>query len=318
MPTASEPVQQAVRALGRGRWLLAVSGGTDSAVLLHAAATVLPARSLVVATFNHGTGVWAERASSHVAAVAAHYGLPCVVGRAHGPPAGTEAGWRAARWQFLRECATVARATVATAHTRDDQLETVFIRLLRGTGARGLAGLYAASPVRRPLLALAREVTARYAAEHALQVADDPANRDRRHLRTRVRLDLLPALAAVRPAFPSELLALARSAASWREQIEQVALNFPTMPDHPGPAGSMAFPRHLLRTLPDASLRVLWPALAARAGIVMDRRGTERLASFTIEGETGQSIQLAGHARVVMARAAIALHPRAPGGAPRA
>lgn len=304
-------VQRAVAALGSGRWLLAVSGGVDSMVLLDAAAATLPRRSIVVATFHHGSGRWADRAAQLVATRAAALGLPCVVGRSAGPagrnPTGrpTEARWRAARWRFLEDAAARAGAAIVTAHTRDDQIETVFMRALRSAGARGLAALYADSPIRRPLVYTSRASVAGYAANHRVPFLDDPANIDRRHLRVRVRLDILPAIEAVRPGFAGELLALAQSAADLRRQIEHLALSFTMM--HPAP-GLVAFERPPLRAVPEPDLRTLWPALAARAGVVMDHRGTRRLAAFTIEGETGQSIQLAGGIIVRMRRDAIAIH----------
>src|SRR4051812_47249644 len=89
-----------VAAMGRqrGPWLLAVSGGVDSMVLLDAAATVLARQELVVATFDHGTGPAATAAVALVAARTQACALQCVVGRAS--VRGTsEAVWRAERWR---------------------------------------------------------------------------------------------------------------------------------------------------------------------------------------------------------------------------
>lgn len=296
---------------GADVWVLAVSGGIDSMVLLDAAAAVLPSARLLVATFDHGTGRWAAAAARLVARRAAALGVPCVCGRARGEDAGspTEAAWRAARWAFLREVAARTGGTVVTAHTADDQLETVVMRVLRGAGARGLAALHAAGPVRRPLVQTPRAVVGAYAAARGVAYVDDPANTDRRHLRARVRHDLLPAIAAVRPAFAGEMEVLSRKAAALRGQIERAALKFPLMIQ---PSGAATFARAPFRDLSGPALRTLWPALAARAGVVLDRRGTERLAAFTIEGETGQSIQLAGGVAVAMERTALVFRGAAP------
>ncbi|MGI8547307.1 MAG: tRNA lysidine(34) synthetase TilS [Gemmatimonadaceae bacterium] len=291
-------------------WLLAVSGGVDSMVMLDAASAVLCGRDITVATFDHGTGPSAAAAAELVQQTAARARIRCVRGAApaHEMGHGTEAEWRRQRWQFLNDAAARARARVVTAHTRDDQIETVFMRVLRGAGARGLAGLEASSPVLRPLLDISRSDILCYAAGRKTTFVTDPSNLDRRHLRNRVRLDLLPAVEARRPQFGLELLGIARRAADWRAQIEAIALTFPMMTDH---AGTHSFARRSLRDYPHTSLQVLWPPLAARAGIIMDRRGTERLAKFTIEGETGQAVQLAGGVEVTMSREAINLRRRA-------
>lgn len=276
-------------------------------VLLHAAIATLPSGDITVGTFDHGTGAFASAAAALVARTAAAAGIACVSGSstAQMPMARTEADWRRERWRFLYGVASRVGGRVVTGHTRDDQVETVFMRALRGAGARGLAGLYAPSPVERPLLDFARSDILAYASECKITFMTDPSNLDRRHLRNRVRLDLLPSIEALRPGFSSDLLKLGRQAADWRAQMEAVALTFPMMTDHPG---MYTFERASLRGYSPDALSVLWPSLAARAGVIMDRRGTDRLAKFTIEGETGQTIQLAGGVEVTTSRESIELH----------
>jgi tRNA(Ile)-lysidine synthase len=285
----------------KGMYVLAVSGGMDSMVLLHAAAAVCPLDRLVVGTFDHGTGSAATLASHRVKAQCATFGIECHVGRAS-TPGTTEAEWRRGRWEFLMSVAKSYGASVVTAHTRDDQIETVFIRALRDAGPRGLAALYAPSPVVRPLLGIARTMVQQYSDRCGITFVTDPSNADRRHLRNRVRLDLLPAILAVDPQFGEDLLDLAQRAADWRARIDQIATTFTMMHDA---TGSYTFPRPQFAEYSEDALRTLWPALAARTGVVMDWRGTHRLATFTIEGETGQSIQLSGGITVHMRRTAI-------------
>jgi tRNA(Ile)-lysidine synthase len=280
--------------------VLAVSGGMDSMVML-AAASRLPRqarRRMVVATFDHGTGKAAGRAASLVRREAARFAIPCVAGRASS--VGTrEDEWRRARWTFLESVRAARSASIATAHTRDDQVETVFMRILREAGPRGLAGLYAESEVIRPFLDLTRAEISSYATANAVRYADDPSNSDPRHLRNRIRLDLLPALVRRNPEFPAELLALARASADWRRSLEDLAT---TVDATPAVDGVLRIARSSLSGFDDASLRVLWPALAARANVVMDRRGTHRAAEFTIRGATGGAIQLSGGVEIVMRR----------------
>lgn len=294
--------------MGEPPWLLAVSGGPDSMVLLDAAAAVHPRTALAVATFDHGTGAHASEATALVARRAAELRLPVVVGAGTPMHRSTEADWRAARWRFLREASARLGARIVTGHTRDDQIETIFMRALRGAGARGLAALFASSGVVRPLLDVSRADILSYARSRDITFVTDPSNADRRHLRNRVRLDILPAILAARPGFGDELIDIGRRAAEWRARIEAVALTFPMMTE---PSGSQSFARPPFAGHSADSLRVLWPALAARAGVVLDWRGTERLASFTIDGETGQSIQLAGGVEVRMERGALVFAPLA-------
>lgn len=211
----------------------------------------------------------------------------------------SEHAWRQERWAFLRATATDFGAPVATAHTLDDQVETVFIRALRDAGARGLAGLYAESEVLHPLLELKRSALAAYAQSHGVTYVDDPSNLSRAHLRNRVRHDLLPAIARVRPTFVAELLDVARGAAGWRLAIDQMAEAVRVVHQEDG---SFRIARSDLSGYSPDSLRVLWPAIAARAGVIMDRRGTQRLSQFTIDGATGGAIQLSGGVEVRMYR----------------
>ena len=280
--------------------VLAVSGGLDSMVLL-TAATRLPARkrkNVFVATFDHGTGKAAGRAAALVARYSFQSGFLCVTGRAS--TVGTkEEEWRRGRWEFLRQVASKRAASIVTAHTLDDQIETVFMRILREAGPRGLAGLYAESEIIRPFLSIGHPRLAGYAHRLRVPFVQDPSNRDRKHLRNRIRLDILPSIVKRNPAFPDELLAVARKSATWRRSIEDLAGNVETESERDG---ALRVSRSSLKGYDADSLRVLWPALAARASVVMDRRGTHRAAEFTISGATGGTIQLSGGVEIVMRR----------------
>jgi tRNA(Ile)-lysidine synthase len=285
---------------GPGRILLAISGGVDSMVLLHAAAALPRNRrpAFLVASFDHGTGIAARRALDLVRRRTKDLDIPFVAGHAD-KAAFTEHEWRVARWAFLREQASIIGGPIATAHTLDDQIETVFMRILRDAGPRGLAALYAETEIVRPFLSLRRTDIARYADENQVAFADDPTNAMRNHLRNRVRHDLLPAISRVRPTFSSQLLSIARKSAEWRTRMTQIADSIEI--EHRAD-GSLRVARGALRGYDAESLRALWPSIAAKADIVMDRRGTHRLAEFTMKGVTGGSIQLSGGVEVRMFR----------------
>ena len=306
----SSPRDPAIRAVTRAvrhalqphpRLVLAVSGGLDSAVLLDAVvAAGLRRRVQMVATFDHGSGAPATRAAAFVARAAARLGLPCAVGRASaGGARDTEAAWRDARWAFLRDVAAAVDGAVVTAHTRDDQVETVAMRILRGAGARGLAGLDTDGPVVHPLLTVTRATLAAYArAAHVVHVTD-PSNRTRRYLRNRLRADVLPAFRVVAPWAEPWLHDLGCRAAAWRRDVERVAAGVAVTQTADG---RTVIARDALLPYRSGELATLWPALAARVGVTLDRRGTERIAAFTPGAGAGARIQLSGGVEVVRVR----------------
>jgi tRNA(Ile)-lysidine synthetase-like protein len=285
--------------------VLAVSGGADSMVLMDAVArarsalaSLSPDVPVTVVTFDHGTGPFATRAAMLVAEEGGRLGFDVRVGRAALAGA-TEAEWRAARWRFFRE-ACGPGAIIATAHTRDDQVETVVMRVLRGAGARGLAALTALSGgVARPFLRISRSAVRRYASGREVLFIDDPSNESRAYLRNRIRHDLLPAIRTVRPLFEEELLNVSDDAAQWRAAVDDMATAFVS---ERADDGAIRVARGELATYDSAALCVLWPAIAARALVTLDRRGTLRLAQFTTSGAPGARIQLSGGVEVIRHR----------------
>jgi tRNA(Ile)-lysidine synthetase-like protein len=292
-----QTVDSAVRkALGRKPVLLAVSGGLDSMVLLESAAR--SRTDILVATFDHGTGDFASAAVNLVANRAFALGVPCVIGRI-ARKSTREHEWREARHSFLNEVAEREGRAIVTAHNRDDQVETVFMRILRNAGPRGMSGLFAESTLLRPLLEFSRAELALYVEALGIVHLEDPSNTAPIHMRNRVRNEILPAMRKVRPSIDADLLEIARKSADWRQKMDALAEMLAT--EH-AKKGELRVERDRLRTYDATSLRVIWPALAARASVVMDRRGTHRAAEFTINGMTGGSIQLSGGVEIVMRR----------------
>ena len=282
----------------RQRLVLAVSGGIDSAVLLDATARLRrTAHHIVVASVDHGTGAAATEATQRVLAAAARHGLPAVSERLSSTRQ-SEAAWREGRWAFLREVAGAEQASVATAHTRDDHIETVVMRILRGASARGLAGLHAPSPIERPLLGLGRMDVRQYATRRRVEFTEDPTNVSRAWLRNRIRLDLLPAIRAVLPGFEEDILAISRQAAELRIGLDSLVSLF----ERAGPERSLiALDADRLSPFPDEALKVLLPALLSRAGVTLDRRGLVRLAEV-VRGLPGTRGQLSGGFEAVRTR----------------
>jgi tRNA(Ile)-lysidine synthase len=284
---------------GRETLVLAVSGGLDSMALMHLAASVREKqkKTLIVATFDHRSGAHSAAAVRFVQKQAAQLGIRCIAGRAK-VVSRREHEWREERWNFLRAIAARSAGQVVTAHTLDDQVETVFMRILRDAGPRGLAGLFAESEVVRPFLTVRRTELAEYARLNGVRHVDDPSNESRAHLRNRVRHELLPAISKIRPSFSKDLLSIARMASNWRAEMAGTVETIGTV----GKDGALYVARADLAGYDAESLRTVWPAIAAKAGVVMDRRGTHRLAEFTMKGHTGGSIQLSGGIEVRMSR----------------
>jgi len=277
--------------------------------LMHAFARAAPRSVVAVATFDHGTGPAATAAARMVRVSATELGFQAVVGHAAVPGA-NEAEWRDARRQFLRGVADRFDGRIATAHTRDDQVETVLIRVLRDSGARGLAGLYAESEMIRPLLDFSRAQVASYAQAAGVQWVDDPTNASPQFLRNRVRRDLLPALTAMRPELPAALLGLARRAATWRRSLDELTAGTVLLR---ADGSSLAVATSDLSAYSRSELAVLWPALAARVGLAMDWRGTERAVAFTNRSRPGARIQLSGGWEIARSRDSFELRRWRPG-----
>jgi tRNA(Ile)-lysidine synthase len=207
--------------------LVAVSGGADSVALLRALCGSGQAGEgrLIVAHFNHCLrGAESEADEAFVAELAQQLGLQLVAGKAAGDLAaggsgeGVEGAARQARYEFLASAAgQVGARYVATAHTADDQVETVLFNILRGTGLAGLAGiprirkLREATTIVRPLLDVTRGEVLDYLQSLGQPYRDDSSNRQENYTRNRIRLQLLPMLEReFNPRVREALLRLAR------------------------------------------------------------------------------------------------------------
>ncbi len=278
-----------------GPLVLAISGGRDSMALMRAMARWAPQRLAVVATFDHGTGGYATDSAALVAAEARRLGLNVVRERAR-MPAFTEAAWREARWGFLHRVARAYKGRVVTAHTRDDQAETIVMRAMRGAGARGLAALAAPSSIVRPWLPVSRAEVAAWAAAESVPFLDDPMNSSRRFQRGRVRHELLPALEAVNPGITATLLDLGEQAAVWRRGVEHFV---DTLGIQRVSASVLRMPTAAFDRTTDAGRAILWPACFARLGIALDGRGTRELVRFSSSRRRGAHVELSGGSKVL-------------------
>lgn len=187
--------------------VLAVSGGPDSVALMWLAArwrrSLARGPELTVVTVDHGLRAEAAREAREVKRLAVELGLAHRTLRWRGPkPAtGLPAAAREARYRLLAQAARSAGAShVLTAHTRDDQAETLLMRLLRGSGIAGLSAMARLTTrdeivLARPLLDVPKSQLVATLKRARIGFADDPSNRDAAFTRSRLRA-LLPQLAA--------------------------------------------------------------------------------------------------------------------------
>jgi tRNA(Ile)-lysidine synthase len=193
------------------RVLAAVSGGPDSVALLHllVRAGLDLGLSLGVAHFDHGLrGADSDDDAAFAARLAQELGLPFHLGtgdvrrEARERKISLQMAARDLRLPFLKEtCRLHGYHKLALGHTADDQVEQFLLRLLRGTGLEGLKGMRFTAPdgLVRPLLAVGKEVLLAWLRREALPYREDASNLNRRYLRNRVRLELLPVLARFNP-----------------------------------------------------------------------------------------------------------------------
>ncbi len=314
-------LESAARRLGLSEQgvLVAVSGGVDSTMLLHGLCLLAKRLELRlgVGHVNHGLrGAESDADEAFVREVATGLGLPAEVTRVEprrlregGPsrarPTLQEA-CRRVRYQALEaQAAALGLTHVATAHTADDQAETVLLRLLRGTAADGLGGIPERSPggcLVRPLLGVSRVQIAAFAASRALVWREDPSNQSLAYARSRLRSRWLPGLAS--EFNPGLLRALGRLAeaqrrdAEWMEAlVEQAARERFRVDDETiwiEPGGWSEVPEALARRLARWALR--------RAGIARDVSNIHltRVVEFLRNAAPGRELELPG--RLVLAR----------------
>jgi tRNA(Ile)-lysidine synthase len=179
---------------------------------------------------------------------------------------GLEGAAREARYRALGELLGPGE-WLLTAHHADDQLETLLLRLLRGTGVRGLRGViafgpFAAGSLARPLLAFTRVELAAAAAAWGLEWLEDPSNREQRHDRNYLRSEVLPALRARWPAAARHAERLGAQMTDAEEILESVAAA-----DAGGLAAPWCLPRPVLARLDVARQRNVLRYLVRRAGL---------------------------------------------------
>ena len=303
--------------------LLAVSGGPDSSALMHAAAAFRTAGPIHVATVDHGLRPGSAAEAEGVARAARALGLAHAIlpWRGEKPATGVQDAARRARYALLAAHAKeIGAGLVLTGHTRDDQAETVLLRLCAGSGPAGLAGMApdrALAPgirLGRPFLGLPKDALAAWCAGRGAAHAEDPSNADPRFARVRLR--------AAWPALEREGLTharlarlagrLARDEAALRALAER-ALNAASLPGD----GAVRLAGAALTRLPEAvALRCVGSAVTRAGGAPprLERLETLVLGALLPALRRGEAVRrtLAGLLIAVDAAGIVTLAPAPP------
>jgi tRNA(Ile)-lysidine synthase len=305
------------------RLLVAVSGGADSTALIlvlsELTRTAKLSLDLTIAHFDHGLRETSEQDAEWVQALGKRLGIDVKVGHADVAELAASDGdnleqaARLARYEFLRETANdLGAGLIVTGHTMDDQAETVLFRLMRGSGATGLAGIQPVRPLcdggslllARPLLAWARKADAeKYCVEQGADFRLDEMNDDSRFSRVRIRGQLIPLMQSFNPKVVE---VLCRTAALLREDDDELARAANQLLEAAAPLepGTSETPFLRVNVLSGASAAVRKRAL--RIWIERNRGNLRRLERVHVEAvdgllrgqRGGRVVQLPGGATV--------------------
>jgi tRNA(Ile)-lysidine synthase len=229
-------VEHVLGTVGPGLYGIACSGGADSMALADVAIEVAGPSHVVVLTIDHQLSAGADRVAAEVAAWARARGAAGLVRRVTVErEASIESAARTARYAALDTLAAELGLTaILLGHTARDQAETVLMRILRGTGPAGLAGIpprrEGHAPLLRPFLAIDRGTIDDHVAQRALPIWDDPMNADHAITRVRIRREILPALRRENPQLDGALVRLAASTSEWLAVIDGLADGFSEFP----------------------------------------------------------------------------------------
>ncbi|MCU0667106.1 MAG: tRNA lysidine(34) synthetase TilS [Patescibacteria group bacterium] len=173
------------------KYVVAVSGGVDSVVLLHMLATN-GFKKIIVAHINHGIRPDSNKDQELVKELASNYNYGFETVNFNLGANASEETSRKARYEFLNQIKSSYKASaIITAHHQDDVIETAFINIIRGTGRNGLSSLKSDNNLVRPLLNISKSQIIKYAKLNNLKWLEDSTNQDKTYLRNKIRHDVV-------------------------------------------------------------------------------------------------------------------------------
>lgn len=277
-----------------GKYVVAVSGGVDSVVLLDLL-RMYPGVRITVAHFDHGIRDDSHLDRAHVEALARRYRVPFVYDKGRLGPGASEADARLARYEFLKKVQqTTGADALITAHHENDVLETAVINLLRGTGRKGLSSLTNGEGIIRPLLDVPKSEIIDYAKRHGLTWREDSTNEDTKYLRNRIRHDVLPSSSL---HDRRRLLAVSRRMQAVNQEIDTLIAD--VLPPLGGPSSqnAKAMNREWFILLPHNVSREVMAGWLRNHGIRdFDRTTLERLTVAAKTASNGKAVDIVkGH-----------------------
>lgn len=284
-----------------GKYIVAVSGGVDSMVLLDVLAQQA-GLSLVVAHYDHGIRPDSAEDRKLVAAAAQRYGLPFVYGEGKLGVQASEAAARTARYSFLERVQQEQNArAIILAHHQDDALETAILNILRGTGRRGLTAL-ANTPTRlRPLLNVVKTDIVAYAKQRGITWREDSTNTDQRYLRNYIRHTLL---SQFNGAARRTLLQLIADTQQQNDAIDRLLAAWLARW-----ADGVHMNRRQFILLPHAVAKEMLAAWLRQNGIASyDAKTLERVTIAAKTLRPGRAVSLVAGARISVGKDMLALH----------
>ncbi|MFK7842940.1 MAG: tRNA lysidine(34) synthetase TilS [Sphingorhabdus sp.] len=247
---------------------LAVSGGPDSLALLLLAKRAYPGK-VAAATVDHGLRPASRSEAEFVASLCAKHDISHTILRPVVPIRGSiQSAARQARYGLLNDWMKDQHIHwLATAHHADDQLETMIMRILRGSGIDGMSGIREKrGNIIRPLLHIQKPELESYVVSHKIDAVDDPSNQDQSYDRVRVRnaLQDLEGFDTSLASQSASALSAAREAIEW--VVEQLAVDHLRTTDTGCELSKPDFPHEIQRRLLLRCLHICQPALSPRGG----------------------------------------------------
>lgn len=275
--------------------LIAVSGGPDSLALLdllHLGAG-RHLRSMRVVHVDHGIDPSSARIAQAVAQHAADRGLAIDILTLKLGPDTSETRARRERRTALRELlGRVAGGVIALGHHADDQIETVLLRVLRGSGPVGLAGMAPRrGPWVRPLLEIPHAALVAHCRARDLSPWQDPANRDPRHLRSWLRTVALPLLRGRVPDVETRLSDVARQAATLRQGVNALPEALESLAFR-AEAGGFSVAAPTLIGYPSGLRSLVLGALGRRCGVPLGAARRAAILRLVAGQRSGAAVQV--------------------------
>lgn len=285
-----------------GKYIVAVSGGVDSIVLLEL--LLKTDTELVVAHFDHGIRHNSAEDAAFVQELAKTHNLPYEEEQANLGPDASEDQARKVRYDFLVRITKKYQAiAVITAHHQDDVIETSILNILRGTGRHGLTSLKSRPGLFRPLLQIPKNELIAYAKINNLQWFEDETNKDTKYLRNKVRHEIMPKMTT---QHRTEWLAKLQKAADINEKLDielQVSLKRGLH------KGSPVLSRQWFTMLPHAVAKEILLVILRQIGATdVDRKTIERLTVQIKTMPHGKTLQGAGVKIMLTKRSARFIH----------